>query len=109
VKLGKIIRSIPVWSNTVIFANEGVFGERNIEQILEGLHKETGVRNLCVCVVKDVNDIRHLSEEQMNQLGWFRIAQIRQIQDQLRKGKQEQKTNEDENEDADDEENDRSV
>lgn len=83
-RLGKIVRLINVDHNSVIFVKEGIFGPRDIDTLIEKLKEEVQRDDFCVVVVTDVNDIRCLTEDQMNEIGWYKGAQIAGFQGRIR-------------------------
>lgn len=93
-KLGKIIRSIRVDPGSVIFVQEGIFGPRDLQEIAEGIKDYTGISDFALVVVKDVNQIRNLSETQMNKAGWFRAAKIASMLNSIRANKNNPKPEE---------------
>lgn len=70
------VRKIRLEPKMILAVNEEVCDKRTADELAAAI-RETGVPNVILFVVKDVNQLKTFPEQDMNKLGWFHLASIK--------------------------------
>lgn len=73
----RYVRKLNVHSGDVILFRDGSITEEGLKSFGEAINNlKPAPRNVILLVVQDVNEVRLISEIEMNKLGWFRIEAL---------------------------------
>jgi hypothetical protein len=75
-KYGKFVRKMRIEPNMIIAFTQGAITSNGLQALAEEISR-TGIPGVTLLVVKDVNDMRNLSEKDMNDLGWFKVDTLK--------------------------------
>lgn len=78
--MGNKFRKFGLKSNTLILVKSGtaLTVDGNLERMIDVLGK-TGLDNIVVIVVDDLDDVKAIPEEVMNKHGWYRAEGLRNL------------------------------
>lgn len=90
---GRFARKLNLRPNTILAFNEGCINREGLEELAEAI-RDMGVANITLLVVKDVNDMVALSEEDMNKIGWFKVSTLAKMLKSTKEEEQQQEEGE---------------
>lgn len=77
-QLSRWARKMRIRPNTILAFSSGAITDEGLEQLADAI-KKTGTPNVVLLVVKDINNMRELDDDDMAALGWFKVETLRNI------------------------------
>jgi hypothetical protein len=68
-------RKMHIQPGSVILFKDGTINREGLEEFGKAI-QNIGIPKVILLVVNDVNDVKQLSEEEMNRVGWFRVEAL---------------------------------
>jgi len=72
------VRRMKIHSGDTILFKDGTITEAGLKEFAKAV-QDIKIDKVVLLVVKDVNDVRNLTEVEMNKSGWFRIEALSKI------------------------------
>lgn len=74
-KVGRIVRKLRIDDNCIVVVkNETPLAEA-VDELVAAIHA-SGVKGVVVVTVNDFDDVKTLKEEDMNQVGWYKVETL---------------------------------
>lgn len=89
-KLGKVLRKIKIESGTVLLVNKRENVDDEWKADLVNVLTEIGISNVGVILVDDVNNIKAISEETLQHMGYVRISRMADLIGRVNAGKEKE-------------------
>jgi hypothetical protein len=89
-QLANWARKMRIQPNSIIAFNSGAITKEGLDALAD-IIKGMKIPNVVLLVVDNINNMRELSEEDMNKLGWFKVESLQKLIMRERLGQEAEK------------------